>query len=155
MTNLKKIKEMQVSARRKGDKPTAATLTMLISRADRERVNLGLMSVDDISNAQLERIINAELKQLSQEAEYLSEGLDANLAARQLLESFLPAPATDEQITLLAEAAVNMSIETLPAAIECAKIIVDDEYSGLYQLPLDMKRLVPAIKKELERISKD
>lgn len=111
MSLIKNIKDLQISSRKNKDKDAVSTLTMLISRADADRVKYGLKSTDELTDEQTLKIVQAEIKSIEQELSFLKDEGKINTLnnAKQLLSQFVPSELTADELTVLIHSAISMN----------------------------------------------
>ena len=139
MSIIKEVKELHKTARLAREKDKAQALTMLISRADADRVKYGLQSSDELSDEQMIKIIQAEVKQIEQELEYLSgdKKLDAFINI-SMLKSFLPEEMSRELIeALIDNILIDESKRNMKDLISGVKAMGADLYPE-YTIPMGL-----------------
>lgn len=96
-----RIKEDMTAALRAGNRFKLFTLRLLISELEKEKVALKLTSVGDLTNAQVEAVINRSVKKLDKEKEaYLKAGALTNTQDEEkaILLTYLPRQMTEAEI---------------------------------------------------------
>lgn len=117
MKLINKIKELHMNARKAQDKELLSTYTLLISRADKDRLNYKAKSVDELTDAQMMKVIQAEVSSLKDELKYLKESTKVENAIATLVE-LLPEELTDEEIDVIVLKAIeNVSASNKPVNI--------------------------------------
>lgn len=111
MSLIKQVKDLQISSRKEKNKDAVSALTMLISRADNDRVKYGLKSTDEMTDEQVLKVIQAEFKSIEQEISFLKdEDKIAKLqAAKDLMSTLLPQEVTVEEMADVINKAIQMN----------------------------------------------
>ena len=111
MKLVNKIKLDSITSMKNGDKAKLSTLRLLISELEKEKVSLKLSNVEDLSDEQVQTVISRQIKKLDKEIEaYVAVGRETGLqnAEKELLISYLPKQASEEEIRQLAYHAVTL-----------------------------------------------
>lgn len=95
------IKKDMVQAMKNKDKDKLSTLRMLLATIETERGKVGISTVEDFSNEQIETLINRNIKALNNEIQsVLAVGRDASKQEieKEVLLAYLPTQLTEEEI---------------------------------------------------------
>src|SRR5690606_32618907 len=105
MSLVTKIKSDSVQAMKDKDKDKLSTLRLLISELEKEKVSKKLSDVTDLTDEQAQAVISRQIKKLDKEIEaYVGAGrsTESQETEKELLKTYLPKQATEEEIRELA-----------------------------------------------------
>jgi len=146
MSLVTKIKSDSVQAMKDKDKDKLSTLRLLISELEKEKVSKKLSDVTDLTDEQAQAVISRQIKKLDKEIEaYVGAGrsTESQETEKELLKTYLPKQATEEEIRELAYKADSL---VRNRKIKNAMQFLSQELRG----KADMK-LVAKIAKEVQK----
>lgn len=102
MSNLvNKIKADSIQAMKNKETQKLATLRLLISELEKEKVSQKLTEVTGLSDEQTQTVINRQIKKLDKEIEAyvaVNRGVESQEVEKELLLSYLPKQLTEDDI---------------------------------------------------------
>lgn len=97
---LAKLKKEKLNARKAGDKTKLTAIDFVMSKLDKKRVEVKVKTVDELSDEQVQKAIESEIKEQKQSLEF-TKGTpvgDDNEAVIEYLTSILPEKLSEEDI---------------------------------------------------------
>lgn len=148
MSLVEAIKNDRMKAMKKGETFTLSVLRLLLAELDKERVTLKLSDVSELSDEQVQAVVGRQLKKLDKEIEaYVNAGHETGSQEyeKELLQSYLPEQATEEEIVKLIHHALSL--------VERGEINNPMQYlSQRLRGKADMKQVSEAVKKVQQSI---
>lgn len=145
---IKQMQEKRIEAKKSKDKVTDLTLTMLLSRIDRERVNLKAKTLADLTDEQVARIMIKEVSSLRKEQEYFDKETDKYKEVEQsisIIDTFMPETMTEREIEHVLTDLEIIPTDNIGKAMKEARTALD-KYVGTEFILVDMSIVAKLIK---------
>ena len=108
-TLVTQIKLDQIKAMKSKEKEKLSTLRLLIAELEKERIELKIV---ELSDSQVENVISRQIKKLDKEIEAyvaVGRGTDSQNSEKELLLSYLPKQASEDEIRELVFLAIALT----------------------------------------------
>lgn len=141
----KKISEDLIESMRNKDTLRTSTLRMLLAAIQNKEISL-LKKDDGLSDDEVLRVIRGEVKKRKEAASEFAKGGRAEMAEKEakeavLLEAYVPAELTDEELFTIVEKKVHESEKEFGPVMKAVWVVLEGRATG--------ERVVQAVKKAL------